>query len=232
LTGTVPTELAKATALEYLILSGNLLKGTIPSELGQLKEMVYLGMDYNELSGTIPSSLSQLNNLSYFELDNNVLTGSVPEIFFLNKTYDNFNVYGNQLSDLIDVDEQAICSSISNSTGEEGEHYCNCGSDCLAESGQRCQCEKGQDCCDIYIEQNNITNCVVCEAESEFSNPDFLVAAWGYASCSDAAFYIYEALDAFGTEEQCNGGKIETNFQGCVCPVFVVPSKEEDDLQL
>jgi len=224
LTGTIPTELAKATALEYLIVDDNPLQGTIPSELGQLKEMVYLGISYNGLSGTIPSSLSQLNNLSNLELNNNALTGSVP-VGIVNKTYANFNVYGNQLSELEAVVGQVICSgSISDSTGEdvEGEYYCNCGSDCLAEYGQRCQCEEAQDCCDIYIEQNNITNCILCEGG--FSNNELFVTAWN-ASCGHAIGYLYDILDEFGTEEQCNGAKMEAYRRGCVCPGFVPPEK-------
>ena len=156
-----------------------------------------------------------------------------------NKTYVNFNVYGNKLSNLTDVDGLAICTTlISNNTDEEGEHYCNCGSDCLKEYGNRCECEEAQACCDIYIEENNITNCVVCEAEFEFSNPELRVAEWGYASCSEAAGYIYTELDLFGTEEQCNGVKMETYKEGCVCPSFVptekagASTKEEDDVQI
>jgi hypothetical protein len=222
LTGTVPTELAKATPLEYLIVSDNSLDGTIPSELGQLKEMVYLGMADDGLSGTIPTSLSQLNNLTNLELNNNALTGNVPKAFFKDKIYDNFDVYGNQLSDLKLVVGQAICSSsISDSTGD-GEYYCNCGSDCLAEYGRRCQCEEAQDCCDIYIEQNNITNCILCE--SGFSNPELIVTAWN-SSCGDAVNIVYGILDEFGTEEQCNGAKMEAYRRGCVCPGFVPPEK-------
>ena len=218
-----------------MIISGNPLEGTIPSELGQLEELIHLGMSYDELSGTIPSSLGQLNNLVNFELNNNALTGSVSlEIAnkTANKTYDNFNVYGNKLSNLTDVDGLTICTLISNNTNEDVEHYCNCGSDCLNENGNRCECEEAQVCCDNYIEQNNITNCVVCEAG--FSNPELIVPEWDYASCNDTVDYVYDLLAEFGTEEQCNGVKLEINRRGCICPGFVVvPSKEEeDDLQV
>jgi hypothetical protein len=234
LTGTIPTELARNTLLEYLILSGNpLMEGTIPPEFGLLEELKYLGLDNGGLNGTIPSSLSKLNNVTYLELQGNALTGSVPLGIAQTKTYDNFNVYDNELSGLIPVDGLAICTRIGNSTGEvEGEHYCNCGSDCLAEYGQRCECEEAQACCDIYIEQNNITNCVACEAELEFSNPEFEVEDWGYASCSDGAAYMYIELEQFGTEEQCDEVKKEANKQGCSCPGYVVPSKDEDDVQI
>jgi hypothetical protein len=223
LTGTVPSEVGKATSLKYLIISENPLEGTIPSELGKLEELINLGMNNNQLNGAIPSSLGQLNKLTNLELNNNVLTGSVPVGIVQNKTYVNFNVYGNQLSDLTPVDEWDICTGISNSTGEEGEHYCNCGSDCLADFGQRCQCEEAQACCDTYIEQNGITNCILCEAG--FSNPEFLVAPWDFTSCADGATRIYGTLDEFGTEKTCNLAKMESYKRGCVCPDYIPPGK-------
>jgi hypothetical protein len=227
MTGTIPTELGRNTLLEYLIFSGNpLMEGTIPSELGELKEMVFLGLISNGLTGTIPASLGLLIDLTNLELNGNALTGSVPLGIVENKTYVNFNVYGNELSDLELVEGLAICTRISNNTDDkEGEHYCNCGSDCLADYGQRCECEEAQACCDIYIEQNNITNCVLCEAEFDFSNPELRVAAWGYASCSEAAGFVYTELDQFGTEEQCDGAKMEAYKRGCVCPGLVPMEK-------
>jgi hypothetical protein len=219
LTGTVPSELSKATPLEYLIISGNPLDGTIPSQLGQLQELIYLGMDNDQLIGKIPSSLGQLNNLTNLELHNNALTGNVPEGILQNKPYVNFNVYGNQLSDLSTVDGWAICTGISDSTGEEGDHYCNCGSDCLADYGQRCQCDDAQSCCDNYIEQNEIINCILCE--EGFTNPEFVVKEWDYTSCADSASNVYDKLDEFGTERQCNKASMEAYRRGCFCPGFI-----------
>jgi hypothetical protein len=51
------------------------------------------------------------------------------------------------------------------------------------------------------------------------------VSDWDYASCSEAAGFVYSELDQFGTEEQCYGAKMETYKQGCVCPGFV-PTEE------
>jgi hypothetical protein len=51
------------------------------------------------------------------------------------------------------------------------------------------------------------------------------VSDWDYASCSEAAGFVYSELDQFGTEEQCYGAKMETYTQGCVCPGFV-PTEE------
>ena len=87
--------------------------------------------------------------------------------------------------------------------------------------GQRCQCEEAQACCDTYIEQNDITNCILCEAN--FSNPEYLVAPWDYISCADGASRVYIALDEFGREKQCNKAKMEAYQRGCVCPGFIPP---------
>jgi len=146
-------------------------------------------------------------------------------------------VYGNQLSALSPIDDQVICtsSSSSNTTEEEGEHYCNCASDCLgvgdqqheqkgSSIGRRCQCEEAQGCCNKYFVDNNITNCVLCEAG--LSNPELPVPAWGYtAICNDAIDYVYTRLDEYGTEEQCNRAKFDGFKEGCRCPGYSPPGE-------
>jgi len=237
LTGSIPSEFGNLESLEQLIVSGNSMTGTIPSQLGQLDNLEFLGLRYNHVTGTIPSTLDQLINLETFELDNNKLTGSVP-LSILSNQIKSLYLYENQLSDLIPVEGQIICSSIDNATGVEGEHYCNCASDCVSSMkssyfAESCQCEEAKDCCDKYFVDNDINNCVFCEAEEGFSNPDFRVAEWGYASCDEAAGYVYTALDEFGTEEQCNIIKFEAYTLGCICSNYVPPVPEEDaDLPL
>merc|ERR1711971_449653 len=97
--------------------------------------MSYLGLQYNGLTGTIPSTLGQLNILEYLDLSNNYLTGSVPaDIVVKAASYDEFNLYGNQLSDLTPIDGQVICTTTTSTTNNstvKGEHYCNCAGDCL-----------------------------------------------------------------------------------------------------
>jgi len=170
------------------------------------------------------------------DLNDNKLTGSVPVTIVSDRTYDSFNVNGNQLSDLIPVDGQTICTNINNDTGVEGEHYCNCASDCLFVDENfvavNCQCEEAQNCCDTYLVDNNITNCLLCEAEAGFSNADFVVEDWG-VSCSDGGYYVYFALGEFGTEKQCNDARVIAYTEGCICPNYVPPVPEEDaDLPL
>lgn len=165
--------------------------------------------------------------------DNNKLTGSVPVSIVSNRTYVNFDVSGNQLSDLIPVDGQTICSNINSATGVEDEHYCNCATECLVigweypttnKFGKKCQCEEALDCCDIYFVENNITNCVFCEAEGGTSNPDFLVPEWGYAPCSVASDYIILCLEIMGQKN--NVMKLELNYTKEVVSVQTIISHQ------
>jgi len=56
--GTLPTQLARLTALASLNVRRNALSGRLPSQLGQgLHVLQYLYLDHNRLSGTLPASL-------------------------------------------------------------------------------------------------------------------------------------------------------------------------------
>mmetsp|Transcript_63806 Transcript_63806/g.71312 ORF Transcript_63806/g.71312 Transcript_63806/m.71312 type:complete len:1086 (-) Transcript_63806:338-3595(-) len=238
LTGSIPSEFGNMESLEYLLVLLNAMTGTIPSQLGQLQNLIYLGLSYNDLTGTIPSTLDQLINAENFELNDNKLTGSLPVSIVLNRTYVNFDVTGNLLSDLPPVDGQAICSTINNFTGVEDEQYCNCATDCLVKDaeypttnkfGKKCQCEEALDCCDTYFVEYKITNCVFCEAEGGFLNPDYLVPEWDYFPCGLASDFVYTVSGDFGTEEQCNEARIEGYNQGCICPDYIPPDVSEVD---
>jgi len=241
LTGSIPSEFGNMDSLEYLIVINNDMTGTIPPQLGQLQNLTFLGLGYNDLTGTIPSTLGQLINAENFELNDNKLTGSVPVSIVSNRTYVNFDVNGNQLSDLCPVDGQAICSTINDATGVESEHYCNCATDCLVKDtdipyltttkfGRMCQCEEAQDCCDTYFVENNITNCVLCEAEGGYSNPDFVVPEWeGGTPCGVASDNMYTVTNDYGTEEQCNEVKVAGYERGCICPDYIPPGVPEVD---
>ena len=87
--------------------------------------------------------------LNSFPIGYNDLTGSVPSELFDNN-YTTFDLYGNQLSDLTPVDGKVVCSA------EEGEHYCDCGNDCMEAMEwemNQCACEEGQSCCTTWREQ-------------------------------------------------------------------------------
>jgi len=238
LTGSIMSEFGNMETLDTLDVGDNSLTSTIPSQLGQLQNLTNLYLSVNDLTGTIPSTLDQLINVENFELNDNKLTGSLPVSIVSNRIYVNFDVTGNLLSDLPPVDGQAICSITNDFTGVEDEQYCNCATDCLVKEveypstnkfGKKCQCEEALDCCDTYFVENNITNCVFCEAEGGFSNPDFLVPEWDYASCNIGADFVYTVSEDFGTEEQCNEARIEGYKQGCICPDYIPPDVSEVD---
>ena len=63
--GTLPTQLARLTALASLNVRRNALSGRLPSQLGQgLHVLQYLYLNHNRLSGTLPASLYVQNTAS------------------------------------------------------------------------------------------------------------------------------------------------------------------------
>jgi len=44
LTGTIPTEFGKLTALQAMNIGNNIITGSIPIEMGNLSEMQFLGL--------------------------------------------------------------------------------------------------------------------------------------------------------------------------------------------
>ena len=194
----------------------NSINGTIPTELGRLKQAQTIHLGKNLFRhGTWCNSFPGMNScfsiilaFSYnffFFPEYNKLTGSVPQEL-LNVRNTDIYVYSNQLSGLIPVEGDAICSA------EGGEHYCNCGNDCQLNQNH-CRCEEGQSCCASFLDQ--FTECIVCE-NSEFQNPDFYVKEIG-VKCSSAANHVRESLVRFGTDEQCEKVKMSLNQLGCSC---------------
>ena len=78
LTGQVPSELGKLTALRTLNLSYNDLEDGIPGELGGLADLQYLYLHHNQLTGAVPAALGGLADLRHLILNDNDLDGSVP----------------------------------------------------------------------------------------------------------------------------------------------------------
>ena len=158
------------------------------------------------------------------DIEENMLTGNVPaEIMNKSASFDNLNVYGNKLSNLIPVDGRVICTADGNNTQGSSEHYCDCASDCMRELnngfGKLCQCSGAKDCCESYFEKNNITNCVLCE--QELSNPELILPAFNFVNCSFIAAYVFDKLDVYGTAENCNTAKQIFYNEGCNCPSYV-----------
>ncbi len=78
LTGTIPPDLARLDALEYLWLNYNQLTGEIPAALGSIASLKSLILNDNRLTGAIPPELGGLSSLESLWLDRNRLSGEIP----------------------------------------------------------------------------------------------------------------------------------------------------------
>ena len=81
LTGPVPLQFARLSALTSLDLSYNRLTGPIPAALARLSRLETLDLSFNRLSGEIPAELAGLSTLRELNLNNNRQTGTVPWVF-------------------------------------------------------------------------------------------------------------------------------------------------------
>ena len=75
LSGAVPAELGRLSALESLHLGGNQLT-SVPAEIGQLTSLTDLWLDDNQLT-SVPAEIGRLTSLEWLSLHKNQLT-SVP----------------------------------------------------------------------------------------------------------------------------------------------------------
>ncbi|CAB9496375.1 LRR receptor-like serine threonine-protein kinase [Seminavis robusta] len=80
LSGTLPSELGLLTNLQELTIREVKLNGaTIPSELGNLQNLTNLDLSVANLQGTLPSELGRLTNLEGLNLGSNKdLVGTIP----------------------------------------------------------------------------------------------------------------------------------------------------------
>lgn len=80
LTGEIPPELGLLTGLAVLNLSANALTGGIPAEIGRLANLVEMDLSVNRLTGDVPRELGNLANLEWLAIEGNRLTGSITPI--------------------------------------------------------------------------------------------------------------------------------------------------------
>ncbi|XP_061339883.1 receptor-like protein EIX2 [Gastrolobium bilobum] len=78
LSGAIPLEISKLSALRFLNLSRNSLSGEIPKDMGNMKLLESLDLSLNHISGEIPQSLSDVSFLSFLNLSYNNLSGRIP----------------------------------------------------------------------------------------------------------------------------------------------------------
>jgi leucine-rich repeat protein SHOC2 len=95
LTGAVPAEIGRLSALKMLWLVNNQLT-SLPAEIGQLTSLDGLYLDGNQLS-SLPSEIGQLTSLEELYLDGNQLTSLPAEIWQLT-SLGRLNLRDNQLT--------------------------------------------------------------------------------------------------------------------------------------
>uniref|UniRef100_A0A0A8ZSC9 Uncharacterized protein n=1 Tax=Arundo donax TaxID=35708 RepID=A0A0A8ZSC9_ARUDO len=93
LTGHIPEEIGKLTALKNLNLSWNHLSGIIPESIGEVHALESLDLSHNEFGGEIPASLSVLLSLIHLNLSYNNLTGRIPSGNQLQTLSDQASIY-------------------------------------------------------------------------------------------------------------------------------------------
>jgi len=67
-------------------------------------------------------------------------------------------------------------------------------------------------------------NCRLCDATDGFTNNSFRVSEWEYASCEEAAAYVYVSIDDYGYRGQCNFAKKAAYDAGCICEGYEPPA--------
>ena len=77
-TGSIPPEIGKLTALKELRLEDNLLEGPLPPGIGQLRNLQLLRLSNNSLSGPLPPELGTMERLEVLDLAYNQFTGPIP----------------------------------------------------------------------------------------------------------------------------------------------------------
>ena len=80
LRGTIPSDMASLTSLQYLTLSDNNLSGTLPSFLNSMTQLQQLKLGSNQLSGPL-LEFASIPSLNYVDLSDNNLTGTISANF-------------------------------------------------------------------------------------------------------------------------------------------------------
>jgi Leucine-rich repeat (LRR) protein len=76
--GSLPSELALITDMDYLDLTGNQLAGSLFSELGMMTNLQELLLEDNQISQSIPTELGTAGNIVNLNLAFNAISGVIP----------------------------------------------------------------------------------------------------------------------------------------------------------
>ncbi|XP_042484513.1 probable leucine-rich repeat receptor-like protein kinase At1g35710 [Macadamia integrifolia] len=76
--GSVPSNIANLSVINYLDLSVNQLSGIVPSEICLLTSLKKLYLDQNHFNGSIPYGMGRLKNLTVLTMYSNNLFGFIP----------------------------------------------------------------------------------------------------------------------------------------------------------
>ena len=99
LTGTIPSELYRATSLTRIRFQNNSLAGSLSSQIGEVLDLEELRLGDNSLEGSLPSSLYTMRNMVDFRFENNQLTGQLSSsIGKLNNTLRRVILANNQMT--------------------------------------------------------------------------------------------------------------------------------------
>ena len=79
--GNLPSDFFNAKELKSLILSGNSLSGPLPLQIGKLNSLRTLDLSQNSFNGSLPSSIVQCKKLKILCLDKNSFSGPLPDGF-------------------------------------------------------------------------------------------------------------------------------------------------------
>ena len=77
LSGSIPSEITRASALQVLRLYSNAIGGELPPQLFQMSSLQILDVNYNEIGGTLPDTIS-CPNLTQLVLYTNNIKGIIP----------------------------------------------------------------------------------------------------------------------------------------------------------
>ncbi|KAG0471760.1 hypothetical protein HPP92_016306 [Vanilla planifolia] len=80
LSGRLPSDIGRLSALSELSLVPGRVSGPIPSSLSLCPSLRFLALSRNLLSGPIPPSVASLSNLRVLDLGSNFLSGPIPAL--------------------------------------------------------------------------------------------------------------------------------------------------------